>query len=101
MMVKCDRHGGYQGGVLCSPDLVKYSKSGEKYGGIIRQIRYYFEDTLVHVLVFSDEFSKENNILETGDIPLPDDFPLWIKKLGSLCELCAIDLKETASNLYR
>lgn len=93
MKIWCDRHNGYHIGLSCSPDLMPYAKKGQEAPDAIIEIKYVYKGDVTHIFLISPAFAEEHGVEETGEVPLPHDYPSWMFALTGLCGLCASELK--------
>lgn len=89
MLMKCAAH-GLAPGIEVSPDLAELIDS-KKSGSAIEITYVYRGDSCLRVLV-SAPFARQERIVKSGPLPLPDDYPAWHLALQPRCELCSKDL---------
>lgn len=87
MMDKCDRHGP-QFGLLVSPDVAQHIAAETKLSGC-REVVYEYLGVEAPRFVVSAKFASEEGVDSGTSVPLPDDFPPWVKKLVPACQKCA------------
>lgn len=88
MMLKCDQH-GFQPGVQLSPDLEIAVKSARHIDDII-VLKYEYLEEIVDIFYFSRSYANQYGIDEDTTMPLPDDYPDYVKSTLIICKKCFI-----------
>ena len=86
MFVSCQRHGG-QHGLLVSRDLARVAEAGGSFTDVL-EISYEYMGQTADWFIISSAFATQEGVTEQGKIPLPDDYPGWVRKLRPACEAC-------------
>ena len=86
MMIKCDQHGLCEG-LEVSPDLKEKVDNSEEIAEYIL-INYEYNDEIVDWLFLSVEYAAKYGLQTESRLPLPDDYPEWVKSLVPVCEKC-------------
>ena len=86
MMEVCEKH-GLQLSVELSPDMAEAIEQGKEIPPY-RILQYAYLGDVCHEFFLSEEFCNKHDIVETGEIELPRQYPEWIHELAAMCEIC-------------
>jgi len=85
-MIKCDKH-GFREALQVSPDLVSRLQKLISIKQPVT-IEYEYDNEIVESFYLSSEFADQNGFLGNVILPIPDDYPIWVSKLKSICSEC-------------
>jgi hypothetical protein len=88
MRIICPIHDS-QSVVQISPDVWGDPKSGD----VVRVV-YKFDGQSVDSFTLSVDFAKANNVT-SGVVPLPSEYPEWVKSVVLVCERCFDEKMDT------
>lgn len=84
MRILCKKCGGSEV-VQLSPDYDP--KMHREFLGDMVRIRFLYDGDPVDEYLLSSEFA-ESYQLQDSDIKLPDEYPVWIERVGIQCRMC-------------
>lgn len=86
MMIKCEQH-GFNEAIQVSPDLKKRINASKKIKDYIL-VHYEYNDEIAETFFLSIEYATKYKLQNNNILPLPDDYPKWVKALVLICKKC-------------